>query len=342
MAYLRAEDENKVDEIIPIPHFVVKTKIFSPFGVYPSGTKLFINVCTNGKVPTKEVKGLPPNEFNLEKIFMMIYEGEWEIPILTSQYRNIQDKRQQKCILIDCVINDKYMRWCMANEELKNILIQWCFDAVEFNSEGIIIDRDALSILKRKSMGGQPESIFIDINEIEQKVKDLESVGKDIYEENCPVKEPSSFFKAKRLGDEIDEELMDLRPLLGSNEQTIRKKLIEEIEGDSKMSITSTASPHRRKENDKDSSPKVNINFEIEMVKLKPQETSKGYKVLIKICSMLSHAKEYHLALEKKAKELLISAEHAKLVKFPLPLDIIGEVECFFVKPEQKVYVYIA
>lgn len=341
MAFIRAEDENKVEEIIPIPHFVLKTKIFSPFKVYPSGTKLFINVCTNDKVPTKEVKGMSENEFNLEKIFMMIYEGEWEIPILTSQYRNILDKKQQRCILVDCVINDKYMRWCMTSEDLKNILIQWCFDAVEFNLEGLVIDRDAISFPNRKSMGGQPESIFIDIDEIEQKVKDLENVGKDIYQDNS-TDDPANLFKAKRLGDEIDEGLTDLQPLLGNNERISRKPIIEELDENTNIKTIKDETFQKSEQSAEERVVNKGINFEIEMSILKPNETAKSYKILVKISSELRQAKGYHLKLAMKEKELLIGAENAKTVKFPLPLDIKGIVECFFVKPEQKLYVFVA
>lgn len=341
MVLIREENDKHIDEIIPIPQFVIKTKIFSPFQVYPSGTKLFINVCTNDKMPTKEVTGMKEDDFDLQKIFLLISEGEWEIPILTSTFRSVLDKKQQKSILIDCVINDKYMRWCMISNDLKEILIQWCFDAVEFNLDGIVIDRDVMQFPKRKSMGGSPESIFIDIQEVEAKVKDLESVGKDLYSEENKTDEPAGLLKAKRLGEEMNDNVSDLSDLVGNKPAALGKPLIIEMDADD-------ATGSNDKKISESKKPKVeripiedDAKFEIEMAKLEQTETVGHYKYLIKISSGLKNSNDYRLKFDSKDKDLHIVGKKGKAVKFPLPLDSTGESESFFVKPEQKLYVYM-
>lgn len=338
MAFIREEDNNTVDEIIPIPHFVIKTKIFSPFDIHPSGTKLFINVCTNEKIPTKEVPEMDNSDFNLQKIFTSISEGEWEIPILTSSSRVVLDKKQNKSLLIDCVINDKYMKWCMLSEELKEILIQWCFDAVEFNLKGLVIDRDVINFPKRKSMGGSPESIFIDIHEVEDKVKQLEKVGSDIYGEEINNDEPSSLLEAKRFGEEMGNNMNDLSDLLGNKKVNPGKQLIFEVE-ETEEDIMKEEKRNETKTIDKD--VKKDIKFEIEMQKLDKHDTEDSYKFLIKIKSVITKYEDYKLQFDSNEKDLLISSIHGKTHKFPLPLDTTGICESFFVKPEQKLFVYI-
>lgn len=187
--FLRESKDVKIENIIPIPKFVIKCKLFSPFGKYLMNTKIFINVCENKRIPLNNNDLINENEtgngkFNKFKIFELISKGQWEIPILTSpNLREINDKNGNLSILIDCVINEKYMNWCLINNEMKEILIQWCFDAIEFYFNGIIINRDSMKLPKREKMG-DVEEIELDVEHLKEIGKELEELNKDIFIED--------------------------------------------------------------------------------------------------------------------------------------------------------------
>ncbi|ODV83965.1 hypothetical protein CANARDRAFT_201916, partial [[Candida] arabinofermentans NRRL YB-2248] len=160
---VRSDATEETVTILPIPLFVVKTKIETPYKDHASGTKIFINVCSSKLLPLPDFDnpkkklvvddGL--NHFDPAKVFPLIANGSWEIPILTSpSIRDGHDKKGTSCLIIDCVINHKASEWCSQSEPLKNILIEWCFDAVEFFvEETFIVDRDSYVLPKRASMG---------------------------------------------------------------------------------------------------------------------------------------------------------------------------------------------
>lgn len=344
MAYLKEENNVKVEELILTPHFVIKTKTFSPYQIFPPGTKFFINVCTNSKVPTKELikeNGEILEGFDAQAIFISISKGEWEIPILTSpEIRETLDKKGGKSLLIDCVINEKYIKWCMVNEDLKDILIQWCIDAVEFQAGGnFVIDRDFISLPKRTCIGGEPLNIQIDLAHLQNVSKELEDLSKDIYDGKD---DPLMILNAKRLDDMNDENI--LPPLIPTNTKKGNSLVIEiEEEGNDEKESKMKKEPIVEKKQINQQSTKV--KFEVEMCKLTEYKTTLNHKYELRISSGLKSCSEYDLKFDKTDKNLLISnmdEKNKSSLKFPLPLDITGDdITSFFVRKESKLYVYI-
>lgn len=343
MVYINEEKNVQLEDIELTPHFVIKTKIFTPYGRFSTGSKFFINVCTNAKIPQKELfdkSGKLVEGFDAEAIFVAISNGDWEIPILiTPEIRETSDKKGNKSLLIDCVINDKYMQWCMVNEDLKDILIQWCIDAIEFQiGDNFIVDRDSITFPKRRCMGGEPENIQIDMNHLLKTTKQLEDLSRDIYEEKD---DPMLLVDAKRQQDEDENGANEgisehgtsvLPPLLPSTAPT--KGLIVELDEHEAEQMTRTKIKTKLSQK---------IRYEVEFSKLPEHKTKSNYKYEVRISSQLKDAKCYQLKFDKNEKELLISnTQDTSVLNFPLPLDISGDdATCFFKRNEHQLFVFI-
>lgn len=334
MVYIKDEKDVQLEEIELNPGFVIKSKLFSPFKVYPSGSKIFINLCWNNKIPIKELKdskGSNIEDFNIELIFLKISNGEWEIPILTNpEIRETVDKNGNKSILTDCVINEKYFKWCLINKELKEILIQWCIDAIEFQNDEILIDRDFIKLPKRSSIGGELKNIQVDIKYLNDISKELQELSKDMFEGKD---ETLTLINANKEEDynEDDNKLPSLIP----NNDKIGKKLIVELSDEEiNQDITKVKKIKKEEEN--------KISYEIECRNVM-NETEIEFKYEIKISTKIKDIKEYQLKLDKINKELIIiNIGINKEFKFPLPLNIeMKQFKSFYVRKEGKIYFFI-
>lgn len=334
MVYIKDEKDVQLEEIELNPGFVIKSKLFSPFKVYPSGSKIFINLCWNNKIPIKELKdskGSNIEDFNIELIFLKISNGEWEIPILTNpEIRETVDKNGNKSILTDCVINEKYFKWCLINKELKEILIQWCIDAIEFQNDEILIDRDFIKLPKRSSIGGELKNIQVDIKYLNDISKELQELSKDMFEGKD---ETLTLINANKEEDynEDDNKLPSLIP----NNDKIGKKLIVELSDEEiNQDITKVKKIKKEEEN--------KISYEIECRNVM-NETEIEFKYEIKISTKIKDIKEYQLKLDKINKELIIiNIRINKEFKFPLPLNIeMKQFKSFYVRKEGKIYFFI-
>ena len=361
MSSIREAASVELQDLVLVPHFVVKTKIFTPYKTYPSGTKLFINVCTNDKVPTKDIHdkhGKPIVGFEPQLIFVAISNGEWEIPILTSpELRDTVDKKKNKAIVVDCVINDKYMKWCMLNEDLKDILIQWCIDAIEFHvGDNFVVDRDSITFPRRSCMGGEPPNIQVDLQHLRNISKELEELSRDMYEEKDT---PTAILNAQRLDQLVEEERNihagsgdELPPLLP---QQSKGKLIVELDEElptQTKAVESKSSPDAiglsevksTRAAAKNAIGRKKIQFEVNFSKLEPKTTNMDHKYELVIKSKLKSAAEYQVKYLETEKELLISStENADdCITFPLPLDVSGsDITSFYVQKDGALHVFV-
>ncbi|KAG7698829.1 hypothetical protein KL930_002384 [Ogataea haglerorum] len=138
--------------IIPHPKFVVKTRLLKPFRNSPARTKLFVNVCSNANVP------LPLNlsdPIDWKSLFLSIANDEWQIPILLSpDLRDGKDKSGNSALIIDCILNERAFKMILSNISFRDIVIEWCFDAIESRfDDNILIDRQIKTLPKRSCMG---------------------------------------------------------------------------------------------------------------------------------------------------------------------------------------------
>ncbi|KAG7902747.1 hypothetical protein KL935_001655 [Ogataea polymorpha] len=138
--------------IMPHPKFVVKTRLIKPYRDLPARTKLFVNVCSNANVP---LPGSLSDPIDWKSLFVSIANDEWQIPILLSpDLRNGSDKSGNSSLIIDCILNEKAFKMILANISFRDIVIEWCFDAIESRfDDDILIDRQVKALPKRTCMG---------------------------------------------------------------------------------------------------------------------------------------------------------------------------------------------
>ncbi|ESW98408.1 hypothetical protein KL918_005131 [Ogataea parapolymorpha] len=149
-------DTNSVGDqlvsIVPHPKFVVKTRLIKPYRDSPARTKLFVNVCSNANVP---LPGSLSDPIDWKSLFVSIANDEWQIPILLSpDLRNGNDKSGNSSLIIDCILNEKAFKMILANISFRDIVIEWCFDAIESRfDDDLLIDRQVKALPKRSCMG---------------------------------------------------------------------------------------------------------------------------------------------------------------------------------------------
>ncbi|GME78863.1 unnamed protein product [Ambrosiozyma monospora] len=332
----------KLTKITPKPHFVIKTRIFSPYKDSPAGTKLFINVCTNGDVP---VHKSTPEILKPEVLFPLIMENKWEIPILCSSdgVRHDKDKKGARSLVIDCVINERMMRWCELNKDLKLILIEWCFDAVEFKEEqppvevginigsggtvglsssSLVIDRDVMVVPKRTYMGGDgyPPDMEVDLGALQMESDEIHEAVKSIAEE-----EKSSNAEQKQSGESTVDLLAKLKQGGGGSsdsqeEKKVKKPIIEEIDEVEAKKIKKKSEKRTKfKSVEKTSTmSKTKTGSETErklVIEKEISEKYKGKKLLMKIGVdvEVAEADEVEVAVNRKRGVVKLSYGAGKL-----------------------------
>jgi len=181
MSLIREFVEEKIVEVQPKPIFVIKGKLFSRFRDFDSGSKIFVNLCYSDLVPSNK----EDTEFSYD-IFNKILNNEWDIPLLNSDLREVKDKKGVRSLVLECIINSKYKNWVLKNAELKEILIQWCFDLIEFKFD-LIIDRDFIKFPKREYMGDEIPDLKINLRDIERDSDELKELSKDLFNEQDPM-----------------------------------------------------------------------------------------------------------------------------------------------------------
>ncbi|KAH3665388.1 hypothetical protein OGAPHI_003572 [Ogataea philodendri] len=149
--------------LYPTPGFVIKCRLLKRYKGVSPGTKLFVNVCTSPHIPKPAI---PNDPIDWGTLFALIANDEWEIPLIVSpDLKTGEDKSGNPALIIDCIIHEKALELSGANEQLKIVLTQWCFDAIElqYNDE-LLVDRESRVFLNRTHMG---KISPIDIQELE-------------------------------------------------------------------------------------------------------------------------------------------------------------------------------
>lgn len=208
----------------PTPGFVVKTKIVEGNGDHIYHTKVFINICHDGKVPK------PERNFDPAVVFPLIVDNQWEIPLIVSPEKKDSDKKGVPLFVYDCCMNSECFSWIQINNDLKLIAVEWCIEAVELMHE-LVLERE-YTVPKMLSKG-ELSATEVSREELSNGLqKRLQVLKQNEHLGLLEALEPES--------DVIDEELPDLMNIGG----TKTKPLIEEI---SDMSIDDLESEKSRK-----------------------------------------------------------------------------------------------
>lgn len=312
----------------PKPGFVIKSRVLEAqnYLKHSSGTKVFINVCHDNQVPK------PPQEFDPAIVFPLIIQNEWEIPIIVSEEKQTTDKKGIPSFVYDCCINLLCFQWCQVNSELRQILNEWCLEAVELLYE-VTLDRE-YSIPKMLSKGElsqtKVESLEMSDSGFQKKLEQLKQNDTLGLIEELKPDEPRD-----------DEELPDLMNI--NREQKAGKKpLIQEIE---EMSI------QPKRTGQKPEIPKLQVStvtFAVSFQNL----SDKKYNLLVKLTtdSSVDLANQLALSVDTETQQLVLqptSDSHIALsntsnqLKVPVPTKRVCEPESFYVKLEQAIYVFL-
>lgn len=333
--FLRPQDNsNPVITINPEPEFVIKSKLASissrPKDLPPLeiGTKIFINLCHDEKVPKPDIN------FDPAIVYPLIINDQWEIPIITSSMRKDNDKKGAECYVWDCCINTKCAQWIRKEYQLREIIVEWCLESCDL-SELLEISRDDVSFPKMKSKGPVPplEMLSEELNSnYKKEMTKMVEEGRD---------EPWNLIKMRRslMDDEERAELEEeeLPPLFPTNNNKLTsnqgKPLIEEID---KLSI----------EKEK-VEPLREVNFSVVMGK-----ADDPYKVRIEITSELESGNDYDVAYNTMNNELIVKNVNLekfkeKILNIPLPNvfdspdTVESNMKCLFIKTEKKLCIKV-
>ncbi|GMG36122.1 unnamed protein product [Ambrosiozyma monospora] len=239
-------------------------------------------------------------------------ENKWEIPILCSSdgVRHDKDKKGARSLVIDCVINDRMMRWCELNKDLKLILIEWCFEAVEFKEDqsqvevginirsggtvgvsssslSLIIDRDVMVVPKRTYMGGDgyPPDMEVDLGALQMESDEIHEAVKSIAEEakseNGEQEQSGEstidlLAKLKQGGSNNQEEKKVKKPIIEEIDEFEVKKIKEKSEERTKLKTIGKSSTITKAKTGSEAKRKSVIEKEL-------SEKYKGKKLLMKI-----------------------------------------------------------
>ncbi|CAH01510.1 Pih1p [Kluyveromyces lactis] len=321
-----SNNSNNVIRISPEPCFVVKSKVINPGTTsLSSNAKIFINICHNDQIP------LPEIDFNPAIVYPLIINNQWEIPIVTSSIREDVDKKGNVCYVSDCCINTKCVSWIQHDLQLREIVVEWCLESCELRAE-LEISRDNISFPKLKKKGDTIPELEIlreDLTEnYEETINDLV---------NREQKEPVSIIEKRRdFLAEDEPSTGELPPLIPIDQSSRRKPLIEEIED---------LSLHETKKPKVEEIQKKSISYELSMGK--PKDTSE-FLLKIEVTSELNSSLDYNIKYDAKSNKLIIKNTNLgiypeKKLKVPLP-DIFNnppKLECFFVKPERRLIIFL-
>ncbi|CCF58100.1 hypothetical protein KAFR_0D04520 [Kazachstania africana CBS 2517] len=333
-AYINPLGSESTTAIQPIPLFVIKSKIISA----QPNLKLFINLSHAKEIP------LPKSPFSPKTTYNEIMNNQWEIPIITSPSRIEKDKKGNKCTVYDCIINSQLVDTVLdvTNVNLKQILIEWCFESIEI-IDNVIIDRENIKFPKLKfKCEGQDKLPELEVRN--EQFMETEKKNDDIQE----------FLQMKRdliEKDGIDsDELPALFPLTrnnnngGDNEMPKNKVVIEDITNEwQKMKQKSKISENVHV-------IKKDINFVVTMKKITKEKSA--YKLKIEIESEIESSLDLNVSYNLNDNELLI--ENSNTIEFnPKRLNLLlpnfikelkyssKDFKTYFIKREKKLYIFV-
>lgn len=332
----------------PKPGFVVKSRVVDAkdLSTHPYSTKVFINVCRDDNVPK------PSRDFEPEVVFPLIIDNQWEIPIILSTEKKGTDKKGQLSFIYDCCINTSCFQWCQLNSDLRQILIEWCLEAVELMYD-LVLERN-YSIPKMLSKGDLSQTVVLkdDIGESGFQ-KTLEDLKKN--ETAGLVQEINAQRGMQDIVDVEDSEnalpdLMNIREL--KQTPTPKAPLIQEI-NDMNISESASSKPKFEEKNANSTSREERECLTYNIV-FKPLQRT--YNLLVRICfnqniSALRLALSYNL----RSHDLILSNNDPKFcfnvkksisedqLVIPLPKNIDvkeSEVQSYYERSTNTLFVF--
>jgi hypothetical protein len=133
------EDEDIM--LNPSAGFAIKTVLVSAT-TQPNrtqGTKVFINVCSDPRVPE------PEGGYG-SVIMDRVQNGEdWIVPMVLSEEKNDTDKKGRSCHVWDCCMHPRVIVESIKNPGIKILLVETCVEVVE-DRAGVELSRGGSNI----------------------------------------------------------------------------------------------------------------------------------------------------------------------------------------------------
>ncbi|KAG1670198.1 hypothetical protein FOA52_014974 [Chlamydomonas sp. UWO 241] len=174
-----ADPDLASESIEPEPGFVVKTVDTN------TGTKVFINVCCHDKVPapgTGWSSGMVPEEVQNalarrdEAAGGSSAEADAEslrFPLSAGQPKVDIDKKGERCVTFDCILNTEIVRQASAHRPLKAFLVELCIAWVAQKSKMALDEKFKLPKMRYKGEVIEKQNIRVDRKPLVCEVKDL-------------------------------------------------------------------------------------------------------------------------------------------------------------------------
>lgn len=311
-------DTSQVVTLEPKSGFVFKTKLLAPT-VNPQraiNTKIFVNVCSNGKVPLPD---LSTHSFSPETVYPLIMNNQWEIPIIVSSERKDTDNKGQLSLVYDCFINDKCLTWVLLNQDLKKILVEWCMESIELRFS-ISMDHD---LIKYPKLSYKGDLVSLDVLQ-----EDLKGARRQKQDLESYVSKNEHVLMAI---DDDDEPDINITPLINT-----KKPLIEEIQpikNPAPRPVVST--PLKLQANTSRLSYVLNFKSIQDSI----------YKLLIYVKPTTPTAPKYNLQYHSKSHCLLLyNSASSKPFEIMLPTYLKPDIvfECFYVKETATLNIFVA
>jgi hypothetical protein len=346
----------------PLAGFVVKTRVLESSEPSKFSSKVFINICHDLQVPRPDV------DFDPTVVFPLIIDNQWEIPIIVSTEKTANDKKGVSSFVYDCCINTRCFQWCQINSDLRSILIEWSIESIELlynvtldreysipkmmakgelsntmvSEDGLkkrmeeLENNEALGLLQSESDDDdQPLPDLMNISGLkkilieEVKESDKEKVVKKVKKveeekEATDIMKDIVTDKSFKSSHSSNSDSISEEPLLSLSSS---KPLIEEL---GNMKITDKS--------------KSKIEFDISFVNLQDRLLVKITTKVSPASLRLSYEKSSHsLQLQNLDEKHYFSLSTGNFLEIPLPMTnmVTGGVECFYVKREECLYVFV-
>ncbi|SSD60254.1 uncharacterized protein SCODWIG_02015 [Saccharomycodes ludwigii] len=362
--HLEKSDEIKSIKFTPSKYLVVKSKLIS------NDQKIFINIVHHDKYP------FPPDiKFDPSIVYPLIINNQWEIPIITTSYVESTDKKGHPCLVWDCCINSECEKWCAANDQLKDILIEWCIESCELRSS-LEIDRDDLKFPKLKYKGDIVREIELLEEDIVNIDKSSKNDGNNTDKDNktlATAKDSTvEFLELKRQyeggnvdnGDDVLPELLLPNQHPHKNASVDKSDMKNDISASNKppliQELDSTEKDLMLKKNflvkgkqQKQKSQEISL-FRYSVKMGKPSKPTAPYKLKIEITTNMQNVTSLDFTVNYADYTNTVTVKNTnthrykeKSLDIPLPSlyksssDYVDNFKVFFLKKSQTLYIFI-
>jgi PIH1 N-terminal domain len=122
-----AQADRQGHSVLPLPGYVVKTKLEEAYEDYPAGMKVFINICHSPEIPA------PPlcSKAEIQKAIKADDTTTYRVPLSLSPCRTDMDKSKKMCLVFDSCINSTPFEQAMEDDDFQLFIMELAVEWVE-------------------------------------------------------------------------------------------------------------------------------------------------------------------------------------------------------------------